>query len=120
MNDTVQHLDWNPYSLPREIEEAIGLVSANFAQTEEFIQSAIAAGLDVEIGLAVKARSSFRRTWFGGYTGPWLAYIPTADEYPNKGYEVDTTPFTPEAAGILVEESSRLLEEITDRHLYTR
>ncbi|MGD9714975.1 MAG: neutral/alkaline non-lysosomal ceramidase N-terminal domain-containing protein [Thermomicrobiales bacterium] len=72
-----------------------------------------------EIGLAVKSRSPFPRTWFGGYTGPWLAYIPTAEEYPKKGYEVETTPFSPEAAGILVEEGIRLLEEIAERHSFT-
>ncbi len=69
-----------------------------------------------EIALAVKSRSPFPRTWFGGYTGPWLAYIPTAGEYPTGGYEVDTTPFAPEAAGILVEESIRFLDEIAERH----
>ena len=72
-----------------------------------------------EIALAVKSRSPFPRTWFGGYTGPWLAYIPTADEYPNKGYEVDTTPFAPEAAGILIEEGVRLLDEISERNYVT-
>lgn len=72
-----------------------------------------------EIGLAVKARSPFPQAWFGGYTGPWLAYIPTANDYPKKGYEVDTTPFAPEAAGILVEEASQLLEEIAERHAFT-
>jgi hypothetical protein len=46
--------DWNPYSLPRELLEAIGLVGAAFAQSEEIVQDAIAgcAGLDIEYGLA--------------------------------------------------------------------
>ncbi len=72
-----------------------------------------------EIALAVKDRSPFPTTWFGGYTGPWLAYIPTAEEYPKKGYEVDTTPFAPEAAGMLVDEASRLLAEIAERRHVT-
>ena len=55
MNEPVQNLNWDPRKLPREIKEAIGLVNANFAQTEEFLQTAIAgsAGLDMEIGLAI-------------------------------------------------------------------
>ncbi|MBX3069342.1 MAG: neutral/alkaline non-lysosomal ceramidase N-terminal domain-containing protein [Thermomicrobiales bacterium] len=73
----------------------------------------------VEIALAVKSRSPLPGTWFGGYTGPWLAYIPTAGEYPKGGYEVDTTPFAPEAAGILVDESVRLLEGIAERRRFT-
>jgi hypothetical protein len=66
-----------------------------------------------EIGLAIKERSPFEHTWFGGYTGGWAAYIPTAEAYPQKGYEVDTTPFAPEAAGILVEETVGMLTEMS-------
>ena len=56
-----------------------------------------------EIGLAVKERSPFAWTWFGGYTGGWAGYIPTAEEYPKLGYEVETSPFAPEAAARLVD-----------------
>jgi hypothetical protein len=56
-----------------------------------------------EIGLAVKARSPFEWTWFGGYTGGWAGYIPTAESYPQLGYEVETSPFAPEAAARLTE-----------------
>jgi hypothetical protein len=66
----------------------------------------------VEIGLEVKARSPFEHTWFGGYAGSWSAYIPIASEYPNHGYEVDTTPYAPEAAAALVEAGVALLNEI--------
>jgi len=69
-----------------------------------------------EIGLAIKSQSPFAHTWFGGYTGGWAAYIPTAEAYPQKGYEVDTTPFAPEAAQILVEETVGMLREIGDRN----
>ncbi|MGE3798115.1 MAG: neutral/alkaline non-lysosomal ceramidase N-terminal domain-containing protein [Thermomicrobiales bacterium] len=66
----------------------------------------------VEIGLEVKERSPFEHTWFGGYQGSWSAYIPIASEYPNKGYEVDTTPYAPEAAGELVDAGVALLDRI--------
>jgi hypothetical protein len=65
-----------------------------------------------EIGLAIKAGSPFPATWFGGYTGGWAGYIPTADAYPQGGYEVDTSPFAPEAAERLVEETLAALRDL--------
>jgi neutral ceramidase len=64
-----------------------------------------------EIGLAVKSRSPFPHTWFGGYVGGWSGYIPTPEEYPLGGYEVETSPFTPEAAGRVVEGTVAALNE---------
>ena len=54
-----------------------------------------------ETGKAIKARSPFPATWFGGYTGGWAGYVPTRAEFPRGGYEVDTSPFTEDAAEIL-------------------
>ncbi|MDQ3413010.1 MAG: hypothetical protein M3509_12930, partial [Chloroflexota bacterium] len=65
-----------------------------------------------EIGLAIKAQSPFPHTWFGGYTSGWAGYIPTPDEYPRAGYEVETSPFTPDAAGILVDQTVAALREL--------
>jgi hypothetical protein len=65
-----------------------------------------------EIGLEIKSQSPFPGTWFGGYTGGWAGYIPTADAYPRAGYEVDTSPFAPEAAERLVSETVAALEEL--------
>ena len=65
-----------------------------------------------EIGLAVKERSPFEWTWFGGYVGGWAGYVPTAEEYPKQGYEVETSPFAPGAAGRLVNETVAALEEL--------
>src|SRR5215217_14809 len=65
-----------------------------------------------EIGLEIKAGSPWPTTWFGGYTAGWAGYIPTPDAYPQGGYEVDTSPFAPEAAGRLVAETLAALEEL--------
>lgn len=65
-----------------------------------------------EIGLAIKERSPFPWTWFGGYTFGWAGYIPTADAFPQRGYEVDTSPFAPEAAQTLVDGTVELLKEL--------
>ncbi len=67
-----------------------------------------------EIGNEIKKRSPFPFTWFGGYVGGWAGYIPMPVDYPAKGYEVDTSPFTPEAAGILVEAAVKLLVDLAD------
>ena len=67
------------------------------------VLAAVANEPFAEIGLAVKAASPFPYTWFGGYVGGWGGYIPTAEEYPRGGYEVDTSPFAPEAAARLVD-----------------
>jgi hypothetical protein len=66
----------------------------------------------VEIGLEIKAGSPWPATWVGGYTGGWAGYIPTPDAYPQRGYEVDTSPFAPEAAGRLVAETLAALQDL--------
>jgi neutral ceramidase len=80
------------------------------------IGPAVFAGIEgepfAEIGMAIKAGSPFPATWFGGYTGGWAGYIPTADAYPQGGYEVDTSPFAPEAAEVLVNETLTVLNEL--------
>jgi hypothetical protein len=67
-----------------------------------------------DIGKEIKKRSPFPFTWFGGYVGGWAGYIPMPADYPAKGYEVDTSPFTPEAAAILTEAAVKLLVELAE------
>jgi len=67
-----------------------------------------------EIGIDIKARSPFPGTWFGGYTSGWSGYIPTASEYPRRGYEVDISPFAPSAASELTEAAVAALIELSD------
>ncbi len=65
-----------------------------------------------QIGLDVKAGSPFPHTLFAGYANVGWAYIPTADAYPFGGYEVEITPFAPEAAAMVVEGSLALLRDL--------
>ncbi len=65
-----------------------------------------------QIGLEVKGRSPFPHTLFAGYANLGWAYIPTADAYPLGGYEVEITPFAPEAAAMVVEASVALLRDL--------
>ena len=66
----------------------------------------------VEIGLAVKAGSPFQHTLFSGYSNVGGSYIPMAHAYAVGGYEVDVTPYRPEAAQAVIDESLALLREM--------
>jgi hypothetical protein len=66
----------------------------------------------VEIGLEVKRRSPFARTLFSGYSNVGWAYIPVREAYEEGGYEVEFTPFAPEAAETVMQECVALLEEL--------
>ena len=66
----------------------------------------------VEIGLAIKAGSPFAHTLFSGYSNVGGSYIPVANAYPVGGYEVDVTPYRPDAAQAVVNESLTLLREL--------
>ena len=68
----------------------------------------------VEIGLAVKAGSPFAHTLFSGYSNVGGAYIPVASAYSVGGYEVDSTPFTPNAAQVVIDESLALLRVLAE------
>ncbi len=65
-----------------------------------------------EIGAGVKHRSPFATTFFSGYTNGTNFYLPTAPAYLEGGYEVWMAPFSPEVAGMVVEESVALLQEL--------
>jgi len=64
-----------------------------------------------EIALAIKARSPFPYTWFGGYVGGASGYIPTAEEHLRGGYEVEASPFAPDAAARVVDGTLAALGE---------
>jgi len=65
-----------------------------------------------DIALAIKAGSPFPFTWFGGYVGGWFGYLPVPEEYARRGYEVDTTPYAPEAARVVIDGTVALLKEM--------
>ncbi len=66
----------------------------------------------VEIGLAVKQGSPFDHTLFSGYSNVGGSYIPMADAYAIGGYEVEVSPFTADAAQVVIDESLALLQTL--------
>jgi hypothetical protein len=66
----------------------------------------------VRIGMEIKEESPFEHTLFSGYSNAKHAYVPMPEDYEHGGYEVNTTPFTSEAAGIVVEETLSVLRNL--------
>jgi hypothetical protein len=64
------------------------------------------------MGVEVKQHSPFATTFFSGYTNGVENYLPIASAYQEGGYEVWMSPFAPDAAAMVVAESSRLLNEL--------
>jgi hypothetical protein len=66
-----------------------------------------------EIGAAVRAKSPFAFTFFCGYSnGKGGDYMPTASEYQHGGYEVERTPYGPQAAEKVIAAAVELAESI--------
>ncbi len=66
----------------------------------------------IEIGQQIAARSPFAHTLFSGYSNGGFSYLPVREAYAAGGYEVETSPFAPGAAEVVVEESLRMLEDL--------
>ncbi len=56
-----------------------------------------------EIEMAIRDRSRFTHTFYFGYTGGWLGYLPTKEGFQQGGYEPKTSPFTEQAEHDLME-----------------
>ncbi|CAG7654401.1 neutral/alkaline non-lysosomal ceramidase N-terminal domain-containing protein [Paenibacillus allorhizosphaerae] len=80
------------------------------------IGEAVVVGVPLEpfsaIGKKIREASPFRYTLFGGYTNGWFGYLPTGGDYPDGGYEVETTPFSPSAAERLIERVIAIIQEM--------
>ena len=68
-----------------------------------------------EIGLRIAAASPFPHTLFSGYSNGGFGYIPTREAFAEGGYEVTNgSPFSPDAADVVVEEGLRMLNGLTE------
>lgn len=66
----------------------------------------------IEIAHRIVAESPFEHTLFSGYSNGGFGYIPTREAFAEGGYEIEATPFSPDAADALVGEGIRLLREV--------
>ena len=65
----------------------------------------------VELGLAIKERSPFRRTIVCELCNDSIGYVPTAKAYTEGGYEATSTPLAEGTGERLVEAALNLLQE---------
>jgi hypothetical protein len=66
-----------------------------------------------EIGAAVRAKSPFPFTMFCGYSnGKGGDYMPIASEYQHGGYEVERSPYGPEAADKVIAAAAALAQQL--------
>lgn len=68
-----------------------------------------------EIGLAVKKRSPYDKTFILTVAGGHGGYIPTAAEYLEGGYVANGSPFAPESEQVMVNSSLELIGRLDDR-----
>lgn len=69
-----------------------------------------------ELGMTVKAKSPFPATYVIGYANGSIGYVPTPEEFPLGGYEVDCAIHLDDRAGcVLVEQTLSLLDELHSR-----
>jgi hypothetical protein len=73
---------------------------------------AIAGEPFTEINQEIVSRSPFAHTLFSGYSHGGFGYIPARNTYAEGGYEVEASPFSPEAHDVIVKESLAVLEEL--------
>ena len=67
------------------------------------------------IGRRIVDDSPFSHTLFSGYSNGGFGYLPDAAAYQEGGYEIEATPFRPEAAGVVVAEALATLREMAER-----
>lgn len=78
----------------------------------DIVLLALAAEPFSEIGRAIKDASPFQYTLVSGYSNVGWAYLPTANAYSEGGYEVEVSPFSPDAEAQTVAECGALLQEL--------
>jgi hypothetical protein len=67
-----------------------------------------------EISQQIVSESPFRDTLFSGYSNGGFGYLPVRSAYGEGGYEVQTSPFSADAADIVVEEGRKMLRELNE------
>jgi hypothetical protein len=69
------------------------------------------------IGRRIASQSPFRHTLFSGYSNGGFGYIPERQAYDAGGYEIEATPFSADAADVVVREGAQLLRELAEEKL---
>ncbi len=65
-----------------------------------------------EIGMAIKAGSPCRHTFVITHCNGAAGYLAPKEAHVQGGYEVNSSPFAPQAADIVIRESIRMLHDL--------
>ena len=65
-----------------------------------------------ELNQRIVQESPFEHTLFSGYSNGPFGYLPHREAFSEGGFEVETSPFSSDAADVVVEESLRMLHEL--------
>jgi len=66
-----------------------------------------------EINQQIVAASPFSQTLFSGYSNGGFGYLPIRSAFAEGGYEVETSPFSEDAAEVLIAEAIHMLTELS-------
>jgi len=115
-------VDWAGRVLALSEQGATGLTQAFEVQAlriGELVMVGLPGEVFVEYQLQIEERSPFERTFVFAYTNGNWGYFPTADAFPDGGYEVEsavryygTTMFTPACERVVVEGACALLDDL--------
>jgi neutral/alkaline ceramidase-like enzyme len=67
-----------------------------------------------EISQQIASESPFPDTLFSGYSNGGFGYLPSRSAFAEGGYEVEISPFSTDAADIVVEEGLKMLRELAE------
>jgi hypothetical protein len=67
-----------------------------------------------EINQQIVRQSPFEHTLFSGYSNGGFGYLPVRSAFEEGGYEVEISPFSPDAAEVVVAESLSMLKELQE------
>ena len=95
--------------LPRKVQGQTAPVTVSLARIGDLAIVGLDCEASVEIGRAIRSASPFAYTFIVTVCNGWSGYLPVAHQYSEGGYEVSHSGFGPDAAGILVRETLRLL-----------
>lgn len=89
-------------------------IQAHFIRIGDIVLIGMPLEPFAEIGVSIREQSPFTYTLFSGYSNGAAGYLPVRDEYSRGGYEVDTTPFSSDAADLLIKRIGAILHEINE------
>jgi neutral/alkaline ceramidase-like enzyme len=90
------HIDWQLQGIRIDSVALLSIPGEPFSETNQRIVEG----------------SPFADTLFSGYSNGGFGYLPISSAYEDGGYEVDVSPFAPEASEIVVKEGLQMLQEL--------